>query len=291
MTAKIRVGTSGWSYPHWRGRFYPDRWPHARELEYASRRLGSLEVNRSFYSLLTPGSCRAWYEQTPSGFLFSIKGSRFITHNKKLKDVETPLANFFASGLLALDDKLGPIVWQLPERLVYQEERVASFFAALPKTTGAAAELAAKHDHRVRHGAHTAVLRSRRLRYAIEPRHESFFTPEFVRLARRHGVALVIADSASWPCAEELTAGFVYARLHGSERTYASKYTDAQLDRWAARIRLWAAGKQPADARRLVAHDPPVRKSRDVYIYFDNDGQAHAPADAIGLHERLGLVT
>lgn len=287
MTAQIRIGTSGWSYPHWRGRFYPERWPPARELQYASQRMASLEVNRSFYSLLTPASCRAWYEQTPAGFLFSIKGSRFITHNKKLKDVETSLANFFASGLLALEEKLGPIVWQLPERLVYQEQRVASFFAALPKTTAAAAELARKHDHRLRHGAHTSVRRSRRLRHAIEPRHESFFTPEFARLARRHGVALVIADSASWPCAEELTAGFVYARLHGSEHTYASKYSDAQLDRWAARIRLWAAGKQPADARRLTTQAPPARQSRDVYVYFDNDGHAHAPADALALRQRL----
>jgi uncharacterized protein YecE (DUF72 family) len=285
--ARIHIGTSGWSYPHWRGVFYPERWPHRRELEYASRRFDSLEINRSFYSLLTPESCRAWYEQTPGGFSFALKGSRFITHNKKLKDVETALANFFASGVLVLEDKTGPIVWQLSERLAFDEDRVAAFFALLPTTTHAAAQLARKHDHRLKRGAYTEVRRSRRLRYAIEPRHESFFTPEFARLARRHGVALVMADSAHWPYTEELTAGFIYARLHGSERTYASKYTDAELDRWAKRIRLWAAGSEPADSRRITRRAPPARKSRDVYIYFDNDGQAHAVANAIGLRERL----
>lgn len=288
--ARIHIGTSGWSYPHWRGIFYPERWPHKRELEFASRRFDSLEVNRSFYSLLTPDSCRAWYEQTPKDFSFALKGSRFITHNKKLKDVETALANFFASGLLVLEEKTGPIVWQLPERFAFDEDRVAAFFALLPKTTGAAALLARKHDHRLKRGSHTAVRSSRRLRYAIEPRHESFFAPDFVRLARRHGVALVMADSASWPYTEEITAGFVYARLHGSERTYASKYTDAQLDRWAERIVLWAAGRQPADAQRITRLALGARKSRDVYIYFDNDGHAHAAADAIGLQQRIDAL-
>jgi uncharacterized protein YecE (DUF72 family) len=287
--ARIHVGTSGWSYPHWRGLFYPESWPHKRELEYASRRFGTLEINRSFYSLLTPNACRAWYEETPRGFLFAVKGSRFITHNKKLKDVETALANFFASGLLALEDKLGPIVWQLPARFAFDAERVGAFFASLPRTTAAAAQLARKHDHRLKRGAHVTVERSRRLRYAIEPRHESFFTPEFVRLARRHGVALVFADSASWPYTEELTAGFVYARLHGSQRTYASQYTDAELDRWAARIQRWSAGEQPADAERITGDRLPARASRDVYVYFDNDGAAHAAHDAAGLRQRLGL--
>jgi uncharacterized protein YecE (DUF72 family) len=285
--ARIHIGTSGWSYPHWRGVFYPERWPHKRELEYASRRFDSLEINRSFYSLLTPDSCRAWYEQTPRGFSFALKGSRFITHNKKLKNVETALANFFASGVLLLEDKTGPIVWQLPERFAFDADRVAAFFALLPKTTRAAAQLARKHDHRIKRGAHTEVRSSRRLRYAIEPRHESFFTADFARLARRHGVALVMADSASWPFTEEITAGFVYARLHGSSRTYASKYTAAQLDHWAERVRLWAAGGQPADAQRITRRAPPARTSRDVYIYFDNDHRAHAATDAIGLQERL----
>jgi uncharacterized protein YecE (DUF72 family) len=287
--ARIHVGTSGWSYPHWRGLFYPERWPHKRELEYASRQFGTLEINRSFYSLLTPAACRAWYAETPRGFLFAVKGSRFITHNKKLKDVETALANFFASGLLALEDKLGPIVWQLPARFAFDSERMGAFFASLPRTTAAAAQLACKHDHRLKRGAHVTVERSHRLRYAIEPRHESFFTPEFARLARRHGVALVFADSASWPYTEELTAGFVYARLHGSQRTYASQYTDAELDRWAARIQRWSAGEQPTDAQRITSDRLPARAGRDVYVYFDNDGGAHAAQDAAGLRQRLGL--
>jgi uncharacterized protein YecE (DUF72 family) len=285
--ARIRIGTSGWSYPHWRGRFYPARWPHARELEYASGRFESLEVNRSFYSLLSPRTCLSWYEGTPPGFSFAVKGSRFITHAKKLRGVETPLANFFASGLLALEDKLGPIVWQLPDTLHFDEERIAGFLSLLPKTTEEAARLARRHDARVRRGAHTAVARSRRLRYAIESRDPSYFTPAFARLMRRHGVAIAITDSPEWPYTEELTAGFVYLRLHGSRRKYASRYTEAELDRWAERIRLWHAGTQPRDARRISRAAPPPRRGRDVYVYFDNDFHAHAAQDALRLMARL----
>lgn len=282
----VRIGVSGWSYPHWRGAFYPDGLPARRQLAYVSGKFRSVEINRSFYSLLTPDSCRDWHAQTPKGFVFALKGSRFITHNKKLRDVEAPLANFFASGPLALKEKLGPIVWQFPQTLVYDEERLSAFLSQLPRTTAQAAALAAKHDHRLKRGAYLEVTRSRRLRHALEPRHESFLVPAFARLARKYNVAIVSADSASWPLIEEVTADFVYLRLHGRERTYASAYSAAELAHWAARVESYGRGKLPDNAQGISSLRVPSRKARDVYVYFDNDGEAHAPRDALAL-ERL----
>lgn len=287
--AQTRVGVSGWSYDGWRGAFYPEDLPRRRELEYASRRLNSVELNGSFYSLQRPDSYRSWYEQTPADFVFAVKGSRFITHNKKLKDVSTPLANFFASGVLRLEEKLGPIVWQLGSNLRFDPDRVAGFLESLPHGTEEAAELARGHDERVEGRSWTAVERNRRLRHAIEVRHESYFAPEFVRIARRTGTAIVVSDAPDWPLTEELTAGFVYMRLHGSRQLYASRYTDEELDRWAARIRAWRDGDEPEDAERITDRVPPRRKTRDVYVYFDNDAHAHAPRDALRLATRLGM--
>jgi uncharacterized protein YecE (DUF72 family) len=284
----LRVGTSGWSYPHWRGAFYPADLPNAQQLAHMSGLFDSLEINRSFYSLLTPNTCRSWYAQTPRSFVFALKGSRFITHNKKLRDIDGALANFFASGPFALREKLGPIVWQLPETLAFDAQRLGDFFAKLPRTTVAAAALARTHDHRLKHGAYLEPGPSRRLRYAIEPRHESFLCPGFARLAREHGVAIVCADSAGWPRIDEITAGFVYYRLHGSQRTYQSSYSRAELRRWAARIQAAERGELLDDAARISELAIPRRKSRDAYVYFDNDGAAHAPRNALELVKRLG---
>ena len=286
---KIHVGISGWSYDAWRGDFYPEDLPRGGELRYAAHRLGSVEVNGSFYGLLSPAAYRSWYEATPRGFVLAIKGSRFITHNKKLKDVEIPLANFFASGVLALGEKRGPILWQTSPRARFDADRVRSFLELLPRGTEDAARLARRHDDRVAE-AWTKVDRNRRLRHAFEPRHESWLVPEFSRLARRTGTAIVFSDSASWPRTEEVTAGFVYLRLHGAQETYASGYDDRALDRWAERIRAWRDGGEPADARRITDRRPPRRKSRDVYVYFDNDARGRAPWDARALAERLGVV-
>ncbi len=284
---KVWLGVSGWSYDGWRGVFYPDGLPKRRQLEYIGQQFNSVEINGSFYSLLKPDTYRGWYDQVPRGFLFAVKGSRFITHNKKLKDIETPLANFFASGVLALEDKLGPVVWQLSENLEFDPGRVAEFLEFLPHDTEAAARLARKHDDRVKGRSWTKTDRRRRLRHAIEVRHESFFDAEFVRIARKSGTAIVFSDSADWPLTEEVTAGFIYIRLHGSRETYASRYDDDQLDDWATRIRAWRTAERPPEAYTITDRRPPKRKSRDVYVYFDNDQHVHAPRDAARLAERL----
>jgi uncharacterized protein YecE (DUF72 family) len=220
---ETRIGISGWTYPPWRGRFYPKGWPQHRELEYASRQVSSIEINGSFYSLQRPESYGAWYDASPGGFVFSIKGSRFITHMKRLKDVETPLANFFASGVLRLEEKLGPFLWQLPPSFRFDPERLRKFFNLLPRDTWAAANLAKKHDERLHGRAWTKTDRARPLRHAIEVRHSSFETRKFIALLREHDIAMVVADTArKWPLIEDSTSDFVYVRLHGDEELYVS---------------------------------------------------------------------
>ena len=285
---RLFVGISGWTYKPWRGVFYPEGLAHKRELEYASRRMSSIEINGSFYSLQRPSSYRKWYEETPPGFVFAVKGSRFITHMKKLKEPEAALANFFASGVLRLAEKLGPILWQFPERMPTDLERYDRFLAMLPRTHAAAAELARGHDQRLEGRAWTEAEADAPIRHAFEVRHPEILGPGFVELLHRHGAALVFADTAGrWPYAEDLTAGFVYVRLHGAEQLYASGYTDPQLDWWAARIREWRRGCQPHDATCVLPVGSPAAKPHDVYVYFDNDAKVHAPFDAIRLRERL----
>lgn len=287
--SEIRIGVSGWSYGHWRkGAFYPEGLAQRRELEYASRRFNSLEINGSFYSLLKPETYRRYRETAPDGFVFAVKGSQFITHSKKLKDVETPLANFFASGVLRLEDTLGPFLWQLPE-MAWDRSRLVRFLELLPKDTPSASKLAKRHDQRLTGRASMVVHEERPVRHALEIRHRHFLHEEVVRACRDHDVALVFADSGEWPYFEEVTAGFVYLRLHGSPHTYASNYGDDRLDRWAERIRAWTEGREPPDAERLTDRKPPRRKTRDAYVYFDNDSEGHAPRNALALMERLGV--
>jgi uncharacterized protein YecE (DUF72 family) len=284
----FHIGISGWRYPPWRGVFYPPGLAQRRELEHASRQLASIEVNGSFYALQRPASYEQWRAQTPAGFVFSVKGPRFVTHLKKLADVEVPLANFFASGVLALGGKLGPVLWQLPPTLGFDADRLAAFFSLLPRTTGAAAQLAAHHDERLDGRALTTTDADRPLRYALEVRHASFETIEFVNLLRDNDIALVCADSAGkWPVLDDVTSDFVYVRLHGDKELYVSGYSDAALDRWASRVRTWQLGGTPTDGRTL-GPAAPVRE-REVFAYFDNDAKVHAPFDAIALARRLGI--
>jgi len=283
---RIRIGISGWNYAGWRGSFYPKGLRHRDELAFASGQVDTIEINGTFYSLQRPDSFARWRDETPEGFVFAIKGSRFITHLKQLRDIEVPLANFFASGVLRLEEKLGPFLWQFAPRFRFDEERLDRFFRLLPRDTEAAAALAKRHDQRLAGRAWLRTEARRPLRHAIEIRHPSFLDPAFVRLLRRHRIALVFADAVSWPYAEDVTADFVYLRLHGSEELYASGYSEPALARWAARIEAWSTGDTPADAE-LIHPEPPPRRAREVYVYFDNDAKVRAPADARSLRARL----
>lgn len=290
MKPKIRIGISGWRPPPWRKIFYPAKLAQRRELEFASRALPSIEINGSFYALQRPSSYQQWYDQTPPGFVFSIKATRYITHILRLRDIETPLANFFASGLLALKDKLGPILWQFPPSFRFDAVVFEHFLSLLPHDTQAAAKLAEQHDPYMNDRAYFAVDEKRALLHAVEIRNASFESVEFVRLLRQYNVALVIADTArKWPYKEDITADFVYMRLHGAEELYASGYTNEALDHWAERIRAWSEGAQPMNAHLISNAEPPARKSRDIYCYFDNDIKVKAPFDARKLLRKLDL--
>ncbi len=287
MHGAVRVGTSGWLYPPWRSVFYPPGLPHRRELEYLSRLVNSVEINGSFYSLQRPSSYQSWAAETPEDFIFAVKGGRFITHMKKLRDVHRPLASFFASGVLALGAKLGPLLWQLPPSLPFDAARLAGFFDLLPRSTAAAAALAQQHDERLEGRAWTSTDVDRPLRHALEVRHPSYRDPALIELLRAHDVALVVADTAGiWPYLEDITADFVYVRLHGDSELYVSGYTDEALDVWAQRIHAWQAGQSPRTDHTIAAAPAPVHP-RDVFVYFDNDAKVHAPTDAISLARRL----
>lgn len=270
----LRIGISGWRYAGWRGDFYPKGLPQRRELEYASAHLTSIEVNGSFYSLQRVSSYEAWRAAVPDDFVFSVKGGRFITHLKRLRDVEVALANFFASGVLALGDALGPVLWQLPANLAFDAEALDDFLGRLPRSTAEAAELAQGHDAKVPDDrALTATDADRPLRHALEFRSTTFAAPAAYELLRRHGVACVLADTAGrWPKVEEDTADFRYVRLHGDAELYTSGYSDEALDAWAEKCRAWSQAGQ------------------DVFVYFDNDAKGYAPHDARALLERVGVL-
>ncbi len=289
-TGQCRVGISGWTYPPWRGVFYPEKLAQRRELEFASRQVNSIEINGTFYSLQKPESYQKWWGETPPDFVFSLKGGRFITHIKRLQDVETPLANFFASGPLALREKLGPILWQMPPSFKYDAPRLEEFFKQLPRDTAAALALGWNHDAKVNGHTYLAAHSNKRIRHALEIRHTSFENEEFIALLRKHDVAAVVADTAGkWPLIEDITSDFMYLRLHGDEELYTSGYTPEALDRWASKIKSWIKGRNPRGARTLAASRSQPFGGLDVYVYFDNDVKVHAPFDAISLAGRLGM--
>jgi len=284
---RIRIGISGWRYAGWRGDFYPKGLRQADELRFASRHFDTIEINGTHYSLQRPEFFARWYDETPDGFVFAVKGSRFITHLKQLRDVETPLANFFASGILRLEEKLGPFLWQFAPRFRFDAEKLDGFLSLLPRDTEAATALACRHDKRLAGRAYTTTAKNRRLRHAVEIRNPGFLDAAFVALLRRHDVALVFADTVDWPYAEDITGDFIYIRLHGSDELYTSGYTDEALNGWAARIRSWSAGRQPNDAKLIDPDTQPAHRPRDVYVYFDNDAKVRAPYDAQSLRTRL----
>ncbi|AXC11319.1 hypothetical protein ACPOL_1983 [Acidisarcina polymorpha] len=283
----MRIGISGWRYKGWRGVFYPKNLAQRRELEFASRRFNTIELNGSFYSLQRPSSFETWCAETPDDFVFAVKGSRYITHMLKLRNIEVPLANFFAQGVLRLGPKLGPVLWQFPPNFKFEAEKLDAFFRLLPRTQKEAAELGRLHDKRLDQRSWLEVKRSFRLRHAVEIRHDSFACDAFIQMLRHHDVGLVVADTVEWPLLMDVTADFVYCRLHGSEQLYASGYEDEALDRWARRIASWAAGGEVRDGKRAGDIDAPKRKKRDVFVYFDNDMKVRAPVDAQALQTRV----
>jgi uncharacterized protein YecE (DUF72 family) len=287
----VRIGISGWRYAPWRKTFYPADLPQRRELEFASRALPTIELNGSFYSLQTPKSWQAWHDQTPGGFVFSVKAPRYITQILRLKEAATPLANFFASGLANLGDKLGPILWQLPPSLPFDAVTLDAFLALLPHDEAAAASLARHHDDKVKGRMSLAYASPRRpLRHALEVRHQSYVTPPFIDMLRKRNVALVVADTGGrWPEYDDVTADFVYMRLHGASELYEGGYSDSQLEQWAARIERFRAGKEPDSARRIGAPQAKaLRGGRDVFCYFDNTMKEDAPRNARRLIDMLG---
>jgi uncharacterized protein YecE (DUF72 family) len=269
----IRIGLSGWSYRHWTDRFYPLGLPASQQLEFVAARFNTLEINRTFYSLVMPTWFRRLRDRTPSDFQFAVKGSRFITHMKKLSGVEVALANFFASGLLELGGKLGPILWQLPASVPLNLSRLETFFQLLPRSHQAMAAVASMHT---REGVDVVSPQADSpVRHALEVRHPSFLCQEAIGLAAEFDVSLTASHSSRWPYIEEPTTDFMYFRLHGPGALYASSYTEDQLRTWAARVASWQVSNSA------------LGKPFDVYVYFDNDEQGHAPRNAIRMQELL----
>jgi uncharacterized protein YecE (DUF72 family) len=285
MPGIVRIGVSGWTYGPWRGVFYPKGLKREHELEYASAQFRAVEINGTFYGMQTPDVFANWADQVPANFVFAVKAPRFITHIRRLKQVEVPLANFIASGLLRLGIHLGPILWQLPPNFSFDPARLEDFLALLPHDTDAAIRLGQKHDSRLRAPAWLESGHNRPLRHAIEIRHDSFRSREFIDLLRAYDVALVCADSVAWPRLMDVTADFVYCRLHGAEELYASGYDNDALDAWANRIKAWAGGDEAPDGERVGTQTR--RRKRDVYLFFDNDIKVRAPINAMELIRRL----
>lgn len=283
----VRIGISGRRYQGWRGVFYPKDLPQKCELEYASGVFRSIEINGTFYSLQRPENFAAWAAATPDDFLFAVKAPRFVTHMRRLKDAQVPLANFFASGILRLGTKLGPILWQLPPHFKFDAQRLESFFKLLPHDTQKAAALARRHDRWMKGRLYLGADVPAPLFHALEIRHESFRVKEFIQLLRAYDVALVCADTVEWPGLMDLTSDFVYCRLHGSELLYASGYDDKAIDTWARRVVTWATGGEPADTERIMDRPAPKRASRDVFVYFDNDAEVRARFHAQKLIDRV----
>jgi uncharacterized protein YecE (DUF72 family) len=263
LTGEIRVGVGGWTYEPWRGSFYPEGMPQKRELEYASRRLTSIEINGTYYGSQKPASFAKWREETPEGFVFSVKAPRFAMNRKVLAEAGSSIARFLASGVLELKDKLGPINWQFLPTKPFEAADFGAFLELLPKEA-----------------------EGRALRHVVEVRHDSFRSPEFIALVREHGVAVVIAADSSYPQIADATAPFVYVRIMGTQATQELGYSDAVLDGWAARAHAWARGAAPEGLDRVVTQAPDG-KPRDVYLYVISGHKVHNPAAAMSLIRRL----
>jgi len=260
---RIRVGIGGWTFEPWRGTFYPAGLPHRRELEHASRQLTSIEINGTFYGSQKPESFAKWHDETPDDFVFALKGPRYATNRRVLAEAGPSVERFMTGGLLELKDKLGPINWQFAATKKFDPEDFEGFLKLLPKS-----------------------VEGRAIRHAVEVRHDSFRTPEFVDLARAHGVAVITAADSDYPQIADPTADFVYARIMGAREAEATGYAAAELDAWAERARIWASGGVP-DGLATVG-EPPRANGRDVFLYVISGFKVRNPAAARALIERLG---
>jgi len=284
----IRIGISGWRYAPWRGSFYPKKLTQKKELFYASRTVNTIEINGSFYALQKPERYREWRDETPDNFIFSVKAPRYVTHIKRLRDVEIPVANFFASGVLELGEKLGPILWQFPPTFTFDELQFRQFLQLLPQDTHAAIKCAKKAD--IKHPI-IKEIRQHPLRHSVEIRNDSFCTETFIDLLREFNIALVCADTAGrWPQMEDITSDFIYMRLHGDAELYKSGYSPKALDYWHKRMKTWSEGKEPKDAKLIGKHADHRHKSRDIFCYFDNTDKLWAPYDARKILEKFNLA-
>ena len=261
---KIYIGVGGWTFEPWRGTFYPDKLPQKRELEYAAQQLTSIEINGTYYGSQKPESFARWHDETPDGFVFALKGSRFTTNRRVLAEAGESIERFMTSGVLELKDKLGPISWQFMPTKKFDAADFEAFLKLLPKS-----------------------MEGRKIRHAVEVRHDSFRVPEFVAMAREHGVAIVMAGDSEFPQIADVTAPFVYARIMGTAEKEKLGYGKKALDAWAARAEDWAAGKQPSGVDSVSA-DKADGKARDVYLYVISGYKAHNPAAAMALIERVG---
>ncbi len=259
----IRVGIGGWVFEPWRGVFYPKGLPQARELDYASRKLTSIEINGTFYRTQKPDSFRKWADETPDDFVFALKGPQFATNRRVLAEAGPSIERFFGSGVTELKSKLGPVLWQMAPTKKFDPDDFAAFLALLPRT-----------------------LDGKAMRHAVEVLHESFLVPGFVELLRRFSVAVVLVESEKHPLIADLTSDFVYARLQKTAEKVATGYTPAALDAWAKRAKAWETGGAPADLATIAGKSPAKQKC-DVFLYMISGAKVRAPAAAMALIERV----
>jgi uncharacterized protein YecE (DUF72 family) len=259
----IRVGVGGWTYEPWRKTFYPEGLAHKRELEYASRKLTSIEINGTFYRTQSAASFARWRDETPADFVFSVKAPRYATNRAVLAEAGSSIERFFASGLSELGAKLGPVLWQFSAYKRFEPEDFERFLSLLPET-----------------------LDGMRLRHVLDVRHKSFATPDFIALARRHRAGIVFSDTDEFPAMADVTADFVYARLMRSEASEPTGYSAAALKAWAERARTWESGGEPDDLPRIGERSQPAGQ-RDVFVYFISGAKERAPAGACGLLSML----
>ena len=263
MQAPIRIGIGGWTFEPWRGTFYPEGLTHKKELEFASRAVTAIEVNGTYYSSQKPATFAAWAKTAPDGFVFALKASRFCTNRKILADAGDSIAKFVGQGIVELGDKLGPILWQFMATKKFDAGDFGAFLKLLPASQDGIA-----------------------LRHAIQVRHESFAVPAFVELARAAGVAIVYADSASYPAIADVTGDFVYARLENGVEQEPTGYSPAEIKRWTAAARAWAEGGQP-DGLPYAHATPAAKLPRDTFVFFINGAKVRAPAGAMAFIEQL----